>query len=452
MKRGKRGSGTPRRKRSAFDVIVIGGGSAGLAAAESARRTVARVCVVEREALGGDCPHWSCVPTKALLQSAKMFAACKRAAQFGVVAEQVRFSFANIVHRKAAVVRAVTGNDVRLERWAEQLGITVLHGDASFVDAHTIAVGEARFTARAFVIATGSREVVPPVAGLADIAYLTPRAATSLTKLPASVLIIGGGPVGCEFAMLFGTLESRVVLCDPAPHILSREEPELAAMAAAQLRGIGVDVHEKTKVLSVHPRGKRFAVTFQRGTQRRQTVVMDAVLLAAGRAPHVDGLNVPKGKHIIFAGDAAGGAQFTHVAHYQGMLAGRMAAAGRKRQFAVPVTPRVTFVQPELASVGMTEAEARAAGFAVRIGRTAVGALSRAVIDGERDGMLKVVLDATSDRILGAHMLGESAGEVIHELALAMHLGAAFDDVARMLHAFPTYSEAIAACQFEAYE
>lgn len=452
-----------------YDVIVIGGGSAGFSAAEVAARSGARVCLIEKDILGGECPNWACVPTKALLRCAKLYHEVKNDARnFGIHAPTVSFRFKDIMARKDAVVDTISGKRMKMEKIATELGITVVKGVAKFTDAHSVRVGKKKLSGKKIILATGTTSFVPPVDGLKTAGYLTFRDAVSLKTQPKTMVIIGGGPVGCEFATFFAMLGTKVIILQLADYVLQREDPEIAAIAGAQLQSLGVDVQVKTKTLSVKKEGKKRRVTYQVGTKKRQSVLVDQVLLAAGKRAAIDGLALEKAgvkldekgrlstdeyqrtnrKHIFAAGDVDGGMQFTHTAHAEGVIAAHNALAKSVRSMKkrdVRVVPRATFVHPEVASVGMTAKEAQDAKKKIEIASFPVGALGRSVTDNHRIGLLKLVIEKKTLKILGGHMIGERAGEVIHEIALAMHVGATAQDVARLIHAFPTYSESVAA-------
>ncbi|MCR4312024.1 MAG: NAD(P)/FAD-dependent oxidoreductase, partial [Candidatus Uhrbacteria bacterium] len=446
-----------------FDVIVIGGGSAGLSAAFRAVEQGAKVCLIEADKLGGECPNWACVPTKAMLKAASMYDDLRRdGARFGVKTRGLSLDVRVMMARKDAVVDVITGSGKRLMHALRSSGVEIIQGRAAFISKTTIIVGERKLKAKAFVIATGSREYFPPIDGLDDVSTMTFRDAVSLKRLPESIAIVGAGPVGCEFATFFAKCGVRTMLMHVGTQILSREDGELAGLAAKSLVHHFVNLIPRCKVLSLRRAGKRTKMTYQQGSSKRKTMLVDAVMLATGRRPNIEGLALDKAgatfdakgdlkidaalriaPHIFVAGDVTGEMQFTHVAHRAGVTAGdnavRVIHAAPARKLKLDVVPHVTFIDPELASVGLTAEDAVAAGHSIVIKRFPVGALGRAVIDGKRDGMFKVVIDRQSGKILGAHLLGERAGEVIHELALAMHLGARWEDVVDMIHAYPTY-------------
>lgn len=450
-----------------FDIVIIGSGSAGFSAAEVSASQGASVCVIDKGRLGGECPNWACIPTKSLLKSAKMYYTAKhKLSDYGVHATNVTFSYSRITARKDAVVDAITGNGKKMSRIAEELGITIVRGDAEFIDAHTIKVGSQNIKGKSILIATGADSFVPPIAGLAQVGFLFFKEAVSLKKQPSSIVIIGGGPVACEFATFFSYLGTKVTMLELGKTLLSREDGEISALAQKSLQAKGVQVNTNTKTLSVAKDGRRKRVTYQVGEQKRQTIIVDQVLVAAGKRANIETLNLKKAKiktddrgllivsdtlqtsvpHIFAAGDVAGRMQFTHAAHAQGYIAGvNMLKKSSRGMLKVDerVMPRVTFVDPEIASVGITAEEAKNKKMSILVAKFPVGALGRAVTEGEREGLIKIVVDKNTRQILGGHIIGAHAGEVIHEIALAMYTRIKIDDVASMIHAFPTFSEAV---------
>lgn len=444
--------------KTAFDVLVIGGGSAGLSAAFAARQAGATVAMIAADKIGGECPNYACVPTKSMLAAAVRFDDIKRnGAKFGIDVRKLTFNLDAMMSRKDAVVTAMTGKH-RLEKILEREGVTLFRGLASFVDDESVKVGTQLISAKSFVIATGSIPKIPPIAGIETIPYWTPREATSCTELPSSIAILGGGPIGSEFATFFSLLGIPVVMFDVADRLLPREDAEVAAFAERELKHRGAIFHGNTKVLGVVKDHGRVRITYQVGSQPRKTIRVEKLLIASGRAPNIAALNIGavdidatlrnKKTSVFFAGDVTGLPAYTHTAHHEGVIAGTNAAllAKGKRTLQtvdLRVVPRVVFVAPELASVGAMSDELIKAKQKFTVWKFPVGALGRAVIESERVGLLKVFVDKKTNRILGASMLGQSAGEVIHELALAMAGDLDFDLVTSMIHAYPTMSEAI---------
>jgi pyruvate/2-oxoglutarate dehydrogenase complex dihydrolipoamide dehydrogenase (E3) component len=451
-----------------FDVVVLGGGGAGVAAAENARRAGASVCLIEEGKLGGECPWNACVPTKALLQASKMYYHLLHdAGQFGIRSKSVTLDFAAMMKRKDAAVNTITGNGKSLEKFLKSIGVTIVKGRGEFVDKNTVRAGAQMVHGKAFVIATGSTEIIPEVDGIEKVGYLTYRDLVSLKALPESLAIIGGGPVGTEFATFFAQLGVKVALFHRSAHILSREDEEVALLAEERLRSFGVQIFTNTNPLGVKKERKGIRLTYQTGRSPRKSIVISKIAIAVGKIPNVHGLNIEEAgvkfkegkviidkklrtnaKHIFLAGDASNRLTFTHTAHREGSTAGWNAAHLMKdvlmSEVDLSVVPRATFLDPEVASVGMTAKEAVAEGYSIKVLKSAFRNLSRAAIEGKRNGILKIVVDKSSDRILGAHMMGERSGEIIHELALAMKAGIPMSLVSSMLHAYPTYSEIIA--------
>lgn len=448
---------------SSFDVVVIGSGSAGFSAAEAARAAGAKVAIIEREKLGGECPNWACVPSKALLKAAKTFRS------------GTQEDFKRIMAYRAGVVEAITGGGEkgdRYERLAKKLGIELIYGSAAFTEANVLDVGGRAIFAKAFVIATGTVERIPDVPGLADIHYLTSKAAVMLDRQPKAIAIIGGGPVGCEFATFFSAIGTRVVLLQHAATVLNREDAEIAKIAEEQLAARGVEIVTRAEISEiVDGRGGVYGVRAAEAGGEGKMHAVEQVLVAAGKRANVDGLGLnaagvkvdargnivtearqkTSASHVFAAGDVDGGLMFTHTAHHEGSVAGHNAALfalgkkGANKRSDERVVPRVTFVDPEVASVGMTEDEVRQQFKKALVGRYPIAALGRAVTEHTRFGLVKLVAHPKTREVLGCHIVAERAGEMIHEAALAMQLHAKADAIASMIHAYPTYSEGLAA-------
>lgn len=456
-------------KLKTYDVIVIGAGAAGLTVAEVARSQGASVCIVEKEKLGGECPNWACVPTKSLVRSAKMYNLAKfKLKDFGVHAYNVEFSFPAIIKRKDSVVSAVTGNGKRLEILMKEIGVPIFHGTAKFVDQNTLEVESQKITAKKIVIATGASSYIPPISGLKEAGYLTFKEVIELKHLPESIVIIGGGAVACEFATFFSLLGSKVTILQLGKQILPNEDEEIAQIVEVSLKRHGVNIYKNTKTLSVKNEGTKKRVAFQVGKKKRQSVLAGNILIATGKRANVEDLRLEKAKikidkfgyikvsdslqtsvpHIFSAGDVNGGMQFTHVAHHEGFVTGvNLGKRSSKTMMKTDnrVVPRVTFVDPEVASVGITAETAVKKKLNFGVASFPVGALGRSVTDGNREGVIKILFDKKTRKVLGGHIVAERAGEMIHEVALAMYSNLKIDDLGDMIHAFPTYSEGIGA-------
>ncbi|MDP3985501.1 MAG: NAD(P)/FAD-dependent oxidoreductase, partial [bacterium] len=358
-----------------FDIIVIGSGSAGISAVEAAIDAGAeKVAVVEGVSrLGGECPNWACVPTKALLRSVEVLSVVRRVEDFGIKVSRPSFQFGKIMARKTRIVDALT-KPPRLEGILKKLNVTVIKGWATFLNPLEIEVRGKRYRAQKFIIATGSEHVLPPVEGLKEISYLTSDDLMGIPRVPSSLLIVGGGPVGAECAQIFAPLGTKVTIVEFSPHLLSREEPEVAEVVERSLTRQGVAIFSSKKVLSVRMRRKQIAVTVAsvNDETKQQEIIASHILVAAGKRPRVNrlgleaiGVNMDKrGAPIVneylqtnipsvyVAGDAAGHMLFTHVAHYEGEVAGKNAVVGNKQKIDLSVVPRGTFTTPEVGSVG----------------------------------------------------------------------------------------------------
>lgn len=460
-----------------FDLVVIGGGPAGLVAASGAAQLGARVALVERSsALGGDCLHHGCVPTKSLLRAASIAHLARGAAAFGVrvggPAGVVEVDLAAVMARVRAVqaTAALPDDPARFRA----LGVDVrLAAKGRFVapDAFELAGPPARtLHARRFLIATGSRPVLPPIAGLAEVDALNNESVLRLERLPRTLVVLGGGPVGVELAQAYARLGARVTVIEHGPHLLSKEDPELADRLAAILRDEGIDVRTGVDVRAAArlPDGRR-RIEGRAPDGAAMHVDGDELLVAAGRAPNAEDLGLeaagvavdPERGGVIMvddrmrttapgiyaAGDVTGRFPFTHMAEHQASVVianalfpplpfARPRAASR-------AVPWVTYTDPELARCGATEAEARAehGDAAVTVHRLELAAFDRAVIEGETRGLVKLVCGRRG-RILGAHVLAPRGGEVLQEYVLAMAHGLSAAAIARAIHPYPTFAQA----------
>ncbi len=355
-----------------LDVAVIGGGTAGPSAARIARARGMSVAVIERDRFGGDCLWWACVPTKALIECAKVFKQTRDSATFGTFADHVRADYHLVQDRKDAIIRDIAHNDDPANLEAE--GIRTIRGDAAFMSPHEIRVGDNTIHAEHIVLAIGSRALIPAIPGLQEMDYLTNISAVSLRDLPQSVIILGAGPVGTEFAQLFARFGVQVTLLMKHARILAREEPEASAVAAEILKAEGVNVLTGAQTEQARIQDGKIMLDVD-VNGKEQTVVGDNILVAAGRYIPLDGLhadaagvkiseagkieiratlqtNVP---HIWTCGDASGTMNFTHVAENQGHHVGRNLGLDKPAPWDGRVVPRATFLEPEIAAVGLTE-------------------------------------------------------------------------------------------------
>ncbi|NQV89579.1 MAG: NAD(P)/FAD-dependent oxidoreductase [Parcubacteria group bacterium] len=461
-------------KVPSYDVIVIGTGSAGFSAIEAARSLGASVCVIEKDRFGGECPNYACVPSKAILKAAAAYRFMGHAREFGMEIGGRSFDFKKVMNYRQKVVDTITGGGEYGDRYVkilEQHKVDSIIGEASFVDPHTIEVNGKNISGKTIVVATGTVDFIPPIPGLSEIKYWGWKEALAPKRRTKSMAIIGGGPVGCEIAMFYVSFGTRVILLQTAPVVLQREDLEISKLAEEALLKAGVEIHVNVQIQEVISANGGVTGIKIHAAGGPQMLAVETVVVATGKRPNIDSLGLEDAgvtmdkdgrfttskdqrtnvKHIFAAGDVDGGLQFTHTAHYEGWIAGNNAALVAKRKRTAPdkrdmrVVPRVTYIDPEVASVGMTETEARNQYKKLLIGRYDVAALGRAVTDNSRFGLIKIIAHPTTRKILGAHMIGERSGEVIHEAAMAMFLGAKIDKLAEMIHAFPTYSEGLKA-------
>ena len=438
---------------SRADRAVIGGGTAGLVAAVGAAGLGARVVLIEREELGGECLHTGCVPAKALLVAARAAAAVKDAARFGVrVPSGTRVDAAGVWADVRESMRQAGEADSpdRMRR----LGIEVARASARFSGPRRVTAAGREIEARAVLIATGSHTKVPHVPGLAGSGYWTHVEAVAAEEIPSSLCIVGGGPVGVEFAMAFARLGSRVTLLQSGRRVLPNEDAELSTLITGVLQAEGVTVHTQARITAAGPgrveaAGQRYAAERILIATGREATLTDLDLPAAGVRVDRDGVVVDRtlrttASGVFAAGDSHGHLRFTHVAAHEARAVVSNALFGMRRGIDPEHVPAVTYTDPAVGHLGLNEEEARRRhGDHVRVYRHAASHLDRAICDGETVGMVKLVADPAG-RILGVHCLGPRAGELIAEVAVAIGAGARVGDLAQVVHAYPTYAEAVA--------
>jgi pyruvate/2-oxoglutarate dehydrogenase complex dihydrolipoamide dehydrogenase (E3) component/uncharacterized membrane protein YdjX (TVP38/TMEM64 family) len=451
--------GYRRPKRFDRNLIVIGAGSAGLVAAYIAAAVKARVTLIERDRMGGDCLNTGCVPSKALLRTAKFLSHVERHREFGVRQARAEFDFADVMDRVRGVIAAIEPHDSAARY--QGLGVECLHGHARVVDPWTVAVGDRRLTARAIVLATGAEPLVPPIPGLAGVDYLTSDNLWDLRELPRRLLVLGGGPIGCEMAQAFARLGSQVTQVEMLERLLPAEDPEIAAMLQRRLEAEGVAVRTGHKAEAVRVDGGRRLLVCDRGGEKVE-IEFDRILVAVGRAARLTGfgleeLGVDTGRTIavddflrtsiptIYAcGDAIAPYQFTHTAAHEAWFAAVNGLFGSFRKFRVDysVIPWATFTDPEVATVGLNETRARAQGVDYEVTTYDIADLDRAITESEAQGVVKVLTAPGKDRVLGATVVGEHAGDLIAGFVLAMKHGIGLNKLLGTIHVYPTLAEA----------
>jgi pyruvate/2-oxoglutarate dehydrogenase complex dihydrolipoamide dehydrogenase (E3) component/uncharacterized membrane protein YdjX (TVP38/TMEM64 family) len=454
------------------NLIVIGAGAGGLVTAYIAAAVKARVTLVEAHKMGGDCLNYGCVPSKALIRSAKLAHQMRHGARYGLHDTEPVLSFRAVMQRVRDVIRDIEPHD-SVERYTG-LGVEVLQGHARLVDPWTVEIalnggGTQRLTARSIVLATGARPFVPPLPGIEQVDCVTSDTLwdrfAALDHPPARLVVLGGGPIGCELAQAFARLGSQVTLVEMAPRLLLREDEDVSAFALETLQGDGVQVRTGQRALRCERNGEEDG-----GTQwlvvdnagREERIAFDHLICAVGRVARLEGfglteLGIPTGRvietneylqtiypHIYVVGDAAGPYQLTHVAAHQAWYAAVNALFGEWRRFKVDyrVIPWTTFIDPEVARVGLNEQEAREQGLAFEVARFDIGELDRAIADSEASGFVKVLTEPGKDRILGVTIVGAHAGELLAEYVLAMKHGLGLNKVLGTIHTYPTLAEA----------
>jgi len=451
-----------------YNLVVIGAGTAGLVTAAGAAGLGAKVALIERHLMGGDCLNVGCVPSKALIRSARAAKDARNGERFGVkVNGCVEVDFATVMRRVREIRARISPVD-SAQRFRE-LGVDVFIGEGRFIDANTVAVGEARLSFAKAVIATGARATAPGIPGLTEAGYLTNENVFNLTELPRRLAVIGGGPIGCELAQAFALLGSEVTLLHNKSHVLDREDPDAAAIVQAEMQRDGVQLRLNANSKQVTRAASGKTLRFEVGG-KLDAIEVDEILVGAGRAPNVAGLNLEgvgvrfderqgievddflqtTNANILAAGDVCLRWKFTHAADFAARIVIQNAlfsvgGFGRKRLSSLTM-PWCTFTEPEIAQVGLSHHEAEARGLAVDTWIQKFEHVDRAITDGEEAGQVKILTERGKGRILGATIVARHAGEMISELSTAMAGGVTLGKLASVIHPYPTQAEAIRKC------
>ncbi len=458
----------PRPKHYDRNLIVIGAGAAGLVSAYIAATVKARVTLVEAHKMGGDCLNTGCVPSKALIQSAKQAHRMRHAERYGLQATEPVFAFRQMMSRVQQVIDRIAPHD-SIERY-QSLGVEVLQGHARLIDPWTVVItaedgSEQRLTTRAVLIATGARPFVPPLPGIDEVGYLTSdtlwQTLSEMEQPPARLVVLGGGPIGCELAQAMARLGSQVMQVQRGPRLLPNEDEAVSALAHKALGESGVEVLVDHEALRCEREGQRRFIVVQQGSEQRR-IEFDALLCAVGRVPRLEGygleaLGIETQRtvvtndyletlypHILAAGDVAGPYQFTHTAAHQAWFATVNALFGQWWRFKADysVIPWCTFIDPEVARVGLNEQQAKAKGIPYELTRYHLEELDRAIVDGSNEGFIQVLTVPGKDHILGVTIVAEQAGELLAEFVLAMRHGLGLNKILATIHIYPTLAEA----------
>lgn len=442
------------------NMVVIGAGSAGLVSAYIAALVKARVTLIEKHQMGGDCLNTGCVPSKALIRSAGVNHLIKRASEFGLEDAAARVNFSAVMKRIREVIKTIEPHD-SVARYSE-LGVDCVQGEATITSPWIVQVGDQKISTRNIVIATGARPWVPPIPGLEKMDYLTSDSIWSLETLPDRLLVMGGGPIGCELAQAFSRLGSKVTIVNRSDRILPREDVDVSEFISERFKAEGIELITSREVEGfTQADGNRFAITS--GADGELHIPFDQVLVAVGRKANTEHLgletldvvlnangtvkvneylqtNYP---NIFACGDVAGPYQFTHMASFQAWFAAVNSLFGVFKKFRIyyKVVPWATFIDPEVARVGLNELEAEEKGIKVEVTRYGIDDLDRAIADSEAVGYVKVLTEPGKDKILGVTIVGYHAAELINEFILAMTHGLGLKKIMASIHIYPTLSE-----------
>jgi dihydrolipoamide dehydrogenase len=443
--------------RDRFDLVVIGGGPGGYVAAIRAAQLGLSVALVEREQLGGVCLNWGCIPTKALLASAGLLTSLESGDEMGVLVGEPAVDAAAMFERKERVVERLRSGVSKL---LGKRGVSVYEGSGTLRNGAVTVEGpdgEVELLCDCVILATGSSPMIPGAFPYDGSVVVSTREALSDARIPDSVLIVGAGAVGCEFAGFYSAIGRRVTLVEMLPEILPGEDASAVRLLRAAMKKRGVDVRSGTRVEAIEVEGDSARTTLSDG----DVVKSGRVLLAMGRRPNIQEAGIPEAgvertdgavsvddhmrtsvQNVYAIGDLVGGWLLAHVASREGIVAASN-AAGSDATMSYRAVPRCTFTRPEIASVGLTEQEAKKSGVELAAGRFALGASGKALADGDTSGFVKILSESSGGRVVGGVVVGPHASELIHEIALAVHAELSVDVLTSMIHAHPTLSESV---------
>jgi pyruvate/2-oxoglutarate dehydrogenase complex dihydrolipoamide dehydrogenase (E3) component len=445
-----------------YDLVVIGAGTAGLVCAAGAASLGARVALVERHLLGGDCLNYGCVPSKGIIRAARAVTEARRGAEFGITGcEGLGIDFGAAMARMRRIRGALSPND-SAQRFRDELGVDVFFGTGSFTGPDSIEVGGKRLRFARAAVCTGARAAAPPISGIEEAGYLSNETVFELSSLPPRLAVIGSGPIGCELAQTFARLGSRVTLIERGSRVLPREDRDAAGIVQDAFRRDGVRLCLKTGIVGAAQRGDEKVVTVEQEGKIFE-ISVDELLVGVGRTPNLEGLGLEAAgiacdprqgvrvndrlqttnPRVYAAGDCCFPYKFTHTADALARTVIANALFMGRRKTSALVIPWCTYTDPEVAHVGIGEREAEARGSGVTTLTVPLDTVDRALLDGESEGYARVHLQSGTDRILGATIVASHAGEMIGELALAMTAGLGLATIGRTIHPYPTQAEAV---------
>jgi pyruvate/2-oxoglutarate dehydrogenase complex dihydrolipoamide dehydrogenase (E3) component len=447
---------------ASYNLVVIGAGTAGLVTAAGAAGLGAKVALIERHLMGGDCLNVGCVPSKGIIRASRAVYEIKTAGEYGITGgENAAVDFSKAMERMRRIRAGISHHD-SFERFSKELGVDVFLGSGTFIGPDSIEVDGVRLRFKKAAICTGARAAAPPIPGIEETGYLTNENVFWLTELPKRLLVIGGGPIGCELSQAFARMGSRVTIIEPSGHLLMREDADAAEIVQQAMLRDGVTLALNTKILKTERRGADKVITLEQNGKSLE-LVGDEILVGAGRAPNVNGLGLEaagiaydarrgvkvnemlqtSNPRVYAAGDVCFPYKFTHTADALARIVIANALFKGRQKTSSLVVPWCTYTDPEVAHVGMYEKDAQDKGLEVTTLTVLLSNIDRALLDGETEGFARVHLKKGGDKILGATVVARHAGEMINELSLAITAGLGLSAIGRTIHPYPTQAEAI---------